>query len=59
MSYYKAKDTFEDALRYMDPSQQPVLWNLATGLIELTQVVEADMQRIQAQITELAPHAPR
>jgi hypothetical protein len=54
MSYYKAKDAFQDAKRYMNPTQDPVQWDMTVGLIELTQAVEADLQRIQEQIVALA-----
>ncbi len=63
MSFWQAQRCFEDALRYIDPVEDPVMWDvcqglaaLAEGLAELANMAEqmpSVLQRLQRMETLL------
>ncbi len=59
MSYYNAKDIFNDSLQYIDVSDDPVHHNLNVGLAHLAQALETDMTKIQRALSEIATSLQR
>ena len=53
MTFFQAKDCFADALRYLTPDQDPVQWNLASGLHALTQALESEFGKIQNLLNQI------
>jgi hypothetical protein len=39
MSFYKAKEIFDDAKQYINPGTDPVMWDLINGLAEMSQAL--------------------
>ena len=54
MSYFKAKDCFNDSLNYIDAPKNPVSHNLSVGLNQLTEAIESDMHQIKQQLVNIA-----
>ncbi len=54
MSYYQAKICFDDVHNFVSPNQgAPVdsaLFNLAEGLAELAEAIEADLNKLHREI---------
>ncbi len=59
MSYYNAKDIFNDSLQYIDDSTDPVHHNLNVGLAHLAQALETDMTKIKRSLSEIAAKLQR
>ncbi|MGR3310627.1 MAG: hypothetical protein ACUZ77_07610 [Candidatus Brocadiales bacterium] len=53
MSYYSAKDIFNDSLQYVDAQTDPAHHNLNAGLCHLTTAIEADMIKIRRFLSEI------
>ncbi len=56
MTFYKAKECFDDAKLYLDPTKDPVMWDLANGLSamsEALQELESRISRLQAEVRDL------
>lgn len=54
MAYYKARNWFEENLLLIeDPANDPITWNLTSGLHELTSSIESDMAQIQSTLDEI------
>lgn len=57
MSYFKAKQCLDENRGLIgQPNQHEdmLIWNLSTGLINLTDAIEADMARLSAQLNQIA-----
>lgn len=57
MSYYKARTCFNENLQLIGRPQnktENMAWNLSSGLNELAQALEADLEQIQALLTQIA-----
>lgn len=59
MSYYKAKEMFNDNFNYIKGSTDPVMHNLSAGLFQLSEVLEADMIKIRRFLSEIATSLQR
>lgn len=53
MSFEKAKANFKDSADYGGVSQNPALRNISTGLLNLTEALERELQRIQQALRDL------
>jgi len=53
MSFEKAKANFKDSADYGGVSQNPALRNISTGLLNLTEALERELQRIQQDLRDL------
>ena len=53
MTYYSAKDIFNDSLQYINPRTDPAHYNLNSGLCHLTTALEADMTKIRRSLSEI------
>jgi hypothetical protein len=51
--YEQAKNCFEANLRMVDREASPMEWNLYSGLIAMLDVLSAQHQELQRQITDL------
>ena len=54
MTTYKAKEMFEDALKYTDAHADPAAHNLYAGLYQLTQGLEIEIQRLHDEIAHVS-----
>ena len=56
MSYYQAKDCFNDNLQIGKPQDQgqQLMWNLSVGLLKLSEALESDVRQIQNQLDQIA-----
>lgn len=53
--FYKAKQLFDDAKKYINSQSDPVTWDLINGLSELTaslQSLEEKVDRIEYQLRQ-------
>ena len=60
MSYYKAKEMFEDIHNWINAPDAPgatatdaVFLDLANGLIQLTEAIAADLQSLHSEVKNL------
>jgi hypothetical protein len=56
MSYYKARTCFNENLQLIGRPQnknENMVWNLSSGLNELTQALEAHLGQIQTLLTQI------
>lgn len=56
MSFWRAKQCFEDAQRFLNPQSDPVVWDICVGLIELAEglmQLESAFQQIQQMPQQL------
>lgn len=57
MSYYKARDCFNENLQLIGRPQnktESMAWNLSSGLNHLTRALEADLEKIQSLLNQIA-----
>lgn len=54
MTYFKARDCFEDNRNHLNPQQNPALWNLSEGLVALSHALENDLRQIQQALRKIA-----
>ena len=54
MSTYKAKEMFEDALKYTDAATDPAAYDLYAGLYQLTQGLEIEIRRLHDEIAHVS-----
>ena len=54
MSTYKAKEMFEDALKYTDATADPAAYDLYIGLYQLTQGLEIEIRRLHQEIARVS-----
>ena len=47
MSYRKAEECFEDNVGRIDPSEDPVMFNISNGLNNLAEATRRDMEEIK------------
>ena len=47
MSYRKAETSFEDNTGRIDPSEDPVMFNINNGLKNLAKAIRSDMEEIK------------
>ena len=58
MSYHahQAQECFDDAKPHIDPSQDPVMWNIVNGLSHLAQAVRdlhAEVETVKNEVHHL------
>lgn len=56
MSYYKAKEMFEDNRTRIDPHKEPIMHNTNNGLDLLTEAIEQDMNEIKNLLARILQH---
>lgn len=57
MSYYEARNCFNENLQLIGKPQnktENMAWNLSSGLNQLTRALEADLEKIQALLDQIA-----
>lgn len=54
MSYYKAKECFNDSFNYIDTRKDPVAHDVSAGLNQLTEALESDMAVIKNLLEQIA-----
>lgn len=57
MSYYEARNCFNENLQLIGKPQnrtESMAWNLSSGLNQLTRALEADLEKIQALLNQIA-----
>ena len=59
MSYYNAQKCFDDAIRYIDPKKDPIMWDLANGLSALCQALQQDLHRLDQNIQNVESSVSR
>ena len=58
MPFHEAKEIFDDAKLYIDPSKDRIIWELLRGLSEMCQglqSLESEFLRIRSDIAALRP----
>jgi hypothetical protein len=54
MSYEKASQCFQDNLKMIPrPMEHPQEWNLNTGLVQLTEAIQADLAQVQSMLVSI------
>lgn len=53
MSYFKAKECFKDNVPRIDPSTEPIMFNINNGLSNLTEAIEQDMMHIKNLLVQI------
>jgi len=57
MSYYEARNCFNEILQLLRRPQdrdETIMWNLSAGLNHLNQALEADLEKIQGLLGQIA-----
>lgn len=54
MSTYKAKQMFEDGLKYVSAKKDPAMHDLLAGLLQLTEGLESEIQQLRQEIVNLS-----
>ena len=57
MSYYEARNCFNEILQLLRRPQdrdETIMWNLSAGLNHLNQALEADLEKIQSLLGQIA-----
>ena len=54
MTYYTAQKCFEENLRLIgEPMSNPLMYNLSTGLLNLTRQLQTDISQLQTDVHEV------
>ena len=53
MSYERAAEIFDDAKTHINARNNPVEWDLSSGLAELAHAISQDMAQIKATIAQM------
>ncbi len=56
MSFYEAQQLFEKALENSNPSHDPTMWNMLSGLVKLAQAanhLDSDVSRLSSDLRSL------
>ena len=59
MSFYKAKEMFEDALHYIESRDEPTNHDLHAGLLQLTEALEYEFSNLHKAIEQLSQQIKR
>ncbi len=54
MSFYKAKEMFDDALHYVDAHKSPAEHDLHAGLFQLSEALEYEISKLHQEIEQLS-----
>lgn len=53
MAYSDARKAFSENRTLMKPTANPVLWNISTGLLQLTEALEQDIREIKKRLADI------
>ena len=54
MSFYKAKEMFEDALHYVDAHENPADHDLYAGLLQLSEALGSEISNLHKEIEHVS-----
>jgi hypothetical protein len=53
MTYDLARKALAENLQLIQPTQNPVMWNLSQGLLQLTEALEQDIRTIKRKLADM------